>query len=245
MKNIINNVFSTLDYTIFTSLEGNRIVNPLHVKKIVESMKNKVLFIPIIVNEQFQVIDGQHRLEARKQLNLDVPYIICPNYTLEDVHRANANHKQWSAEDFLNGYAEAGLQEYIYIKEIYEIHKDVVSISTLLCLINKERTHDHYKTFKDGLFIVKDKERAKSVVQDWCTFYSLITKDGKAFAHVNSIAAAFNKLFIIDGFSLNNLLSKIEKYPNLIESQNSQAQYLFMLDRVYNYKNKHIVRLKK
>ena len=80
---MIDKVFSTMNYEIFSSLDGNRIVNPLHVKKIADSMKIKVLFIPIIVNEEFQVIDGQHRLEARKQLGLEVPYIICPNYTLE------------------------------------------------------------------------------------------------------------------------------------------------------------------
>ena len=241
MENIINNVFSTVDYTIFTSLDGNRIVNPLHVKKIVESMKHKVLFIPIIVNEKFQVIDGQHRLEARKLLNLDVPYIVCNDYTLEDVHRANANHKQWSSEDFLIEYAEAGLEEYIFIKDLYLKYKDKVSISTLLRVIKSGKGKQKFKLFKDGLITITDKEYAKSIIDDWYRFYSLITKDGKSFAHIHSIADAFHKLFDIKGFNLATLLSKIERYPNLVESQNSQSQYLYMLDKVYNYRNQHIV----
>ena len=45
-----------------------------------------------------EVVDGQHTLEARKQLDLKIPYIIMDSDDPLDVARLNTGRKNWSME---------------------------------------------------------------------------------------------------------------------------------------------------
>lgn len=61
----------TSDYFRFKILDGNRDVLKSHVNKIKESMKKFGWIGPgIIVNEKFEIIDGQTRFYAAKELGL-------------------------------------------------------------------------------------------------------------------------------------------------------------------------------
>jgi len=73
MKSIAK-IFYTTDYSKFNTLAGNRQVNIAHVKKLESSFDEEYLISPILVNEKFQIIDGQHRFEAAKNLKLPIYY---------------------------------------------------------------------------------------------------------------------------------------------------------------------------
>ena len=61
-------IHSTYDLSIFKILDGNRNINLGHVERLVKSIEeNGFLKMPIIVNDNFDVIDGQHRLMAAKK----------------------------------------------------------------------------------------------------------------------------------------------------------------------------------
>ena len=62
-----NHVLSTTDYAKFKTLQGNRDVNKLHVSRLKESFKTAYLLSPIVVNQYYEIIDGQHRYEAAKE----------------------------------------------------------------------------------------------------------------------------------------------------------------------------------
>ena len=84
-----NHVYTTNDYTLFTSIDGNRTKNKLHIKRLKQSIKENYLFTVIIVNENYEIIDGQHRFDVIKELNLPLYYIICEGYGLAEVHILN------------------------------------------------------------------------------------------------------------------------------------------------------------
>ena len=65
----LKNVYKTTDYGQFKNIEGNRGINLKHVNTLVTSITEKDLQIPIIVDQNMRVVDGQHRLEAYKKLN--------------------------------------------------------------------------------------------------------------------------------------------------------------------------------
>ena len=50
----VNQVLMTNDYTIFSYISGNRDVNDLHIKRLKQSMEEKYIIVPIIVNEKHQ-----------------------------------------------------------------------------------------------------------------------------------------------------------------------------------------------
>ena len=98
---VVNQVNSTNDYSKFKTLQGNRNVNSLHIRRLKESFKEKYLLSPIVVNQNYEIIDGQHRFEAAKELNLPVNFIICNDYSLKEVQLLNTNMKNWKKRGLL------------------------------------------------------------------------------------------------------------------------------------------------
>ena len=78
-------MFRTTDYDSFKRVLGNRKVLEDRVSKILASFdKIGYIPVPIIVNEKYEVIDGQGRLEACKRRGLPVNFIIRPGLKIED-----------------------------------------------------------------------------------------------------------------------------------------------------------------
>jgi len=80
----------------------NREVDSPRVKRITESMKKDGLkLVPIIVNSNFVVVDGQHRVTAAKEAGKGIYYIVdntIPNTTkgiFEAARKFNQNMKEW------------------------------------------------------------------------------------------------------------------------------------------------------
>ena len=67
-----NKILVTKDYHKFSFLKGNRAINIRHLNNLITSIKEKDLKMPIIVNEELGVLDGQHRLKAYQTLNLSM-----------------------------------------------------------------------------------------------------------------------------------------------------------------------------
>ena len=80
-----NKIYKTTDYSVFKYLKGNRAVNELHVRRLVEAIKEKDLQVPIIVDEKMNVVEGQHRLEAYKIVGNPILYIMKSDVDLSDV----------------------------------------------------------------------------------------------------------------------------------------------------------------
>lgn len=74
----------TTDYKMFRTMPENRIVKQARVAKIIMSFR-KVGYIPIpiVVNERYEVIDGQGRLSACQQLGIPVSYMVIPGIGVE------------------------------------------------------------------------------------------------------------------------------------------------------------------
>ncbi len=64
----VNKVYQTSDLSIFKQIEGNRVPNLQHIKRLADSIRVYGMKCnPILVNERMEVIDGQHRLMAAKE----------------------------------------------------------------------------------------------------------------------------------------------------------------------------------
>ena len=114
---LIAQVFESSDYSKFTTLIGNR--DPDHVEKIAHSIKEVGrLMIPIIVNENFQIIDGGNRIMACERVDVPVAYIICPGYGIKECIALNNNAKNWKPENYIKCYADNGYEDYKVLREI-------------------------------------------------------------------------------------------------------------------------------
>lgn len=114
---VINQVLQTTDYNLFKKLDGNRRLNKAHVKRLLDSFRKEKLQCPIVVNQNYEIIDGQHRFESSKELGLPVDFIMCNDYGLREVQLLNSNSSNWKKEDYLNAFCDSGEKEYLKFRE--------------------------------------------------------------------------------------------------------------------------------
>ena len=111
------------NYKKFTLLDGNRLVKASHVRKIVSSMTERYIQNPIITNERLEIIDGQHRFLAMKELGRSIPYIKTPGLDIDDVIRLNTNSINWGLNDYLDSFVDRGYEHYITFKTLKDKYK--------------------------------------------------------------------------------------------------------------------------
>jgi hypothetical protein len=100
------------------TFDGNRVIDRLHVSKLMENMENYLdVFPPITVNTVTKhIIDGQHRRAAFVQLiregrlpkdsTMEVKYVtISPEEEIEATIAANINSKSWTLNTYMDCFA--------------------------------------------------------------------------------------------------------------------------------------------
>lgn len=150
--------YVTDDHSLFKQLESNRNVDKAHVRKLMQVFENKPHAIrnrPILVNENMEVIDGQHRLAALAELGYPVYYQIGKGLGLEETIQINAVQKNWKPIDYAISYATRGNQNYaIYLA--YHKRYPTITHSQLMHYILGAETKRMTVEFKNGDFLVKD-----------------------------------------------------------------------------------------
>lgn len=116
----------TTDYKKFKVLDANRSINMSHLAKLTISIakRNMLEFNPIIVNENYEVIDGQHRLEVAKANKLPIFFIVVPNAGIAEVLDLNTNVRTWKLADYVDSLIVQGNRQIQFLKEFtqeYEI----------------------------------------------------------------------------------------------------------------------------
>lgn len=152
-------IFVTNSYEIFKNIKGNRLLRQNNLNKIMESMKEKQLIIPICVNEKMEIIDGQHRYSSCRELRLPVYYYIQPGYNIEDVERANRANTNWVLTDFLASYSSKGNTTYQKLNQIIEDYG--LSIAELLKVLSRFKKTNVLaitEDFKSESLIISDED---------------------------------------------------------------------------------------
>ena len=229
----------TKNYELFKIHRANRQINKNHVRNIKKSMQKKFLISPIIVNEKLEVIDGQHRLIASRDLDLPVYYFINNNYSINEMQRLNAINKNWVPIDYLNTGIELNNQNYIDYKRFKK--KYGFSHEINLTLLSDNATNNNLYKFKEGIFKVKNYELACGYA-DLITLISPYYKEFKRRRFVTAI------LFLLkhkqDVFSIHEFIKKLKSRPNSLQNCISMKQYLELIEEIYNYRRQLKVNLR-
>ena len=123
MKEIIGQVLRTDDYSKFKLLLGNRGLGVRPEKVIKSIQENGYIFSPIIINEKYEVIDGQARLEALKRLKMPLDYIMFEGLGLDDCIALNAYSTSWGVQDYIATFVTLGNENYVRLDTLAKKHK--------------------------------------------------------------------------------------------------------------------------
>ena len=157
-----NKIHKTKDYSLFKYLKGNRAVNELHVRRLVEAIKEKDLQVPIIVDDKMFVVEGQHRLEAYKIVGLPITYIVKDNVGLEDVRKLNSVARKWTLTEYLMSYVKLGNHDYELLEWFHRTYE--FGLSECIAMLNDKGycASKEIKDFKSGDFVLKNLEQGKT-----------------------------------------------------------------------------------
>jgi len=107
----------TRDYSMFNFVNSNRDINKVNLKKIEASILEIGIQVPIVVNSNYEIIEGQHRFTALKNHKLPVPYIVSKSANENQISKLQESRK-WSALDYCKSYASKGNTDCIQALEI-------------------------------------------------------------------------------------------------------------------------------
>lgn len=156
-------VEQTTDYDKFKTIDANRKVSDKMAKHYAQSLVdngNWLKISPVVVNEGFFVIDGQHRVEAARMAGLPVYYTIANGLTINDTIIMNNDQKRWLLEDYIEAYAKLGNKHY---KNLIDIHEDMPSLSysALVLLAYGREKNGYLKLVRTGAFTIDSMEEMK------------------------------------------------------------------------------------
>lgn len=252
----VNDVLKTSDLDMFKLIEGNRIPNPQHIRRLKSSIEqNGMLCNPILVNERFEVIDGQHRLAAAKEANSPVYYIILKGYKLDHVHTLNQNQKNWTKRDFMDGYAEMGIESYVKLRNFVTKNTDynlndcislcsniTTSSSTNLSqreLLRRDNKGEVNEVFQEGTWKGKDFELA----QLWADKIRSLSEFYEGYNRTSFVGTMVG-MFKRKEFNFEEFKKKLRLQPTKLVDCASREQYKILIEEIYNHRSRNKVNLR-
>lgn len=143
-------IIQTKQYNRFNFFDTNRPIKESHVKKLMLSIQQHGLLEEITVNENYDIIDGQHRYMALKKLDMPIYAKIKTGATIDSVLPSNLMRMGWTTENFLHHYAAKGYTDYIQLQDVLE-HEKNLSLSTTIELYYRGVGRSNMK-FKQGKY---------------------------------------------------------------------------------------------
>ena len=227
----------TLDYGMFKTHPENRKINSAHVERIKISLSKKSLMrdLPILVAKDGKtVIDGQHRLEAAKQLRLPIFYAVAEDATPEDVGLINSVAKAWSQQDYFDHYLSKSLPSYVKLSEFMKMHG--LKLSWAVKILAKTTMANQalvdrgiYEGFTRGTWTYPEND---SAAHEWIENYEKFKAASGCDA--TSVANALISMSRNPNFSWQRILAKVSELPGLVRATGKAPTDIQMLEGVFN-----------
>lgn len=150
-------------YGLFKLMKGNRTIDYNHVKRLKREIEANPRLLPnnpILVNENYYIVDGQHRHHAAQELGVPVYYIMSQGASIQDTRHLNSTQKGWQLLDFAQSYADSGREDY---KTFIEINAKYPNIAPGIIrhYLGNGYKNESIEDFRRGEFRVGDLELAK------------------------------------------------------------------------------------
>jgi hypothetical protein len=226
----------TDDYSMFKMLNANRDISDNHVNDLAVSLKKYGQINPIIVNENKEVIEGQHRLNACKLLKLPITYITVKNLNIEHVRVINNKQKGWKYRDYLKSFSHKSHpnhQTYSKINNFFEEFNLPLSVCLILLSIEDNKVKgDCHRTFISGNFVINDESKARKFAQQLLKIKSFAPD----LVQIKKFCIGFARIQNLENFKVETAYEQIQKYRSKLEGCMNQEDWIEGLVDAYNFK---------
>lgn len=237
----IPQIQKTTDYAIFKAVSFNREKNKRHIESIkkIISQENLLHLHPILVNEKMEVVDGQHRLEAAKELGLEVFYIQ-DKISYEHILNSNLFQKKLALEDVIKFYAmKDALPDYIRFQEM--IQDLELSPKALMGLLFGTVSIPMIGFIKSGRFVMPSDTRIVDRLTSSFAKFRDFVKEKRItpftmFSSAN-FTVAFRNVVLLNEYNEDTFMSKLQQRWFDLKPQLNAKEWTRQLISIYNWKN--------
>lgn len=232
--------YKTQNYSAFKKIIGNRELSEFNVKAIVKNIKTNGLKPTIvIVNEKMEVIDGQHRIEALKRLNLPVYYQIHEGLDLSDCIAMNTSGVNWKAEDYIDSYAEMGNEHYINLKWYVRMFPEFTA-TNIAAILNSKSTARVGVNIKHGTLTLQyEGKAAENRLNYMRTIYKAIPN---FVGRKECLFTVLSRVMDLPSVDAERLQEQMLKYGEQVTNIVDIKSCLNKVEDVYNYRKATKVR---
>jgi hypothetical protein len=223
---------STNQYTLFGTIGSNREVDKKHVKRLAAAIsENNLLHLnPIIVNSEMQVIDGQHRLQAAKLLNVPIFYVTDDGVNKGHIAALNTNQKNWATMDYVNYWQREKRPGFRDLAKF--INNSGLPVSAAVSLLAFD-PHGALKSMREGRVDTDNIEMANDIID---FIHRVAEQYGYDWFICGGVAKSLRRMWEHPEFDSEKLWDKIATQPRSVVLCTSDKKYLEMFAEIYNYK---------
>ena len=233
--NKVGVIFSTSEYDLFQKLNGNRTVLEQRKKLIKASIKERGwIRNPIVVNEKMEIIDGQGRFEALRELEMPIEFTIAEGATISDCIALNIKQQNWKADDYINCYADMGYGDYIVLRSLLGKYPAInnASIHIVAGKQNQDGSNPH---LRNGTFTIYD---PASLQERLCFVNKCLEILGQGNGNRRTWCATLKFIWFCEKIDKKAFLERLEKYRGFLYPCVTARQAVELLERIYNYSSK-------
>lgn len=220
----------------------NRDISDTHVDRLKELIRKHGYYkgLPIIVDKDGLIIDGQHRYLACKELNVEPTIVVEESFDI--VPFINSTQLSWSLRDYVKYYAAKGYEDYIILEQLCKA-KNISPNAAYALIYNKNANKTglsrraSLNPIKAGTFKIPDisekglakLERKVNAVLGLITLLDL--------PRTERLLLAITRLAEDPNFNFAVMRNKISYQKARIYRCATIQEYQQMLSSIYNYKN--------
>ena len=228
----------TTNYKMFRYYNSNRDVNQGHLKKIAKSIAIHPELLPtrpILVDKKFNIIDGQHRFEACKQLKLPVYYEVFEEGKDENAITLNIDSRPWTLDDYAKFYATKGNKHYKKFLEAMENYPKLGASVIHSFMSATVMGGNASKRFKNGGFVSIEKEEYEPLLD---AFDEIIDLLDSGMSKRRAALDAWRKVLKAPNYDHKRMLAKLNDAPidTMYNPSGSTKDILRDIEDIYNYR---------
>lgn len=227
-------VYSTMNYGRFKNLEGNREDIEKRAGKIKESV-DAVGYVPapIIVNERFEIIDGQARFHYCKAAGIPIVYMVVPRLTIDHCIAMNISSTNWNINDYIDSYAQRGFTAYKTLVDFLKESKYGL-LETLWAALRSDGGEMRKRIISGSLKDEDiDAETGKRILDYWSRFDDIKSNRYSLFRQALGIC------FLMKNIDNEKLVKAAHKHPTSFMEIANAMHALRALEEAYNYGAKY------
>lgn len=236
---------STKDYDQFVFDDKNRALNERHVRELVDSIdeRNLLHIEPGVIGKGMIVIDGQHRLEAARRLEVPYWYLHDESLSIEDAPRLNQHQFNWDLNQWENFWIQSGKEDYKKLKQFREQYGLPISVSISLTYSqNAFASGKDNDTYRAGDYEYQYGEFAETIASMLDDIQNVGGENKIDFAKNTTFIKAILTAVKSGEYDHDHFMEQLRSAPYMLERQANRKQYLRNIEDLYNYKQTKTVR---